>query len=80
MAVTDHPLKRLVALAAVDFAGWLLDATIQHVETRTIQLTANPEPIDADQVLLPMDVRHCCTSSFKAPAVINRCLCACSTT
>ncbi|MCG8346307.1 MAG: hypothetical protein MI924_00820, partial [Chloroflexales bacterium] len=52
MAVTDHPLKRLVALAAVDFATWFLGAEVQQVEPRTIQLTANPEPIDTDQVLL----------------------------
>jgi hypothetical protein len=29
-----------------------LGAEVQPVETRTIQLTANPEPIDTDQVLL----------------------------
>ncbi|MCG8347185.1 MAG: hypothetical protein MI924_05330, partial [Chloroflexales bacterium] len=52
MAVTDHPLKRLVALAAVDFATWFLGAEVRQVEPRSIQLTANPEPVDADQVLL----------------------------
>lgn len=51
MTATDHPLKRLVALAAVDFATWFLGTEVQQVETRTIQLTANPEPVDADQVL-----------------------------
>jgi hypothetical protein len=33
MADTDHPLKRLIALAAMDFAVWLLDQPVQQVTT-----------------------------------------------
>jgi predicted transposase YdaD len=51
MADTDHPLKRLIALAAADFAVWLLDQPVQQVTTRQGELTAVPDPIDTDQVL-----------------------------
>ncbi|NJO84358.1 MAG: DUF4351 domain-containing protein [Blastochloris sp.] len=51
MADTDHPLKRLIALAAADFAVWLLDLPVQQVTTRQGELTAVPDPIDTDQVL-----------------------------
>ncbi len=49
--MTDHPLKRLVALAPEDFAAWLLGQAVQHVALRQGELTA--EPIDVD---LAMDV------------------------
>lgn len=47
----DHPLKRLIALAAMDFAVWLLGQPVQQVTTRQRKLTAVPDPIDTDQVL-----------------------------
>jgi hypothetical protein len=34
MAETDHPLKRLMTLAAVDFAAWLLGQPVRSVTTR----------------------------------------------
>ena len=46
---TDHPLKRLVALAPEDFAAWLLGQDVHHVTLRQGELTA--EPIDADLVM-----------------------------
>ena len=51
MAETDHPLKRLLALAAADFATWLLNQPVRRVTTRPGELTAIPDPIDTDQVL-----------------------------
>jgi predicted transposase YdaD len=51
MADTDHPLKRLIALAAMDFAIWLLGQPVRSVTTRQGELTAVPDPIDTDQVL-----------------------------
>ncbi|MFP4441355.1 MAG: hypothetical protein ACLFVO_29335 [Chloroflexaceae bacterium] len=50
MAETDHPLKRLMVLAAVDFAAWLLGQPVHSVTTRQGELTAIPDPIDTDQV------------------------------
>ncbi|NJL33819.1 MAG: hypothetical protein HC893_08115, partial [Chloroflexaceae bacterium] len=50
MAATDHPIKRLVMLAQLDFAAWLLDASVVSVTTRQGELTAMPDPIDTDQV------------------------------
>ena len=51
MGETDHPLKRLVALAPEDFAAWLLNRPIRSVTTRQGELTATPDPIDTDLVL-----------------------------
>jgi predicted transposase YdaD len=50
MAETDHPLKRLMTLAAIDFAAWLLGQPVRSVTTRQGKLTAIPDPIDTDQV------------------------------
>jgi len=50
MAETDHPLKRLMAPAAIDFAAWLLGQPVRSVTTRQGELTAIPDPIDTDQV------------------------------
>lgn len=51
MAETDHPLKRLIALATTDFAAWLLGQPVRSVTTRLNELTASPDPLDTDQVL-----------------------------
>ncbi len=51
MAEMDPLLKRLVALATVDFVAWLLSQPVRHVTTRPGELTASPDLIDTDQVL-----------------------------
>jgi len=51
MAETDHPLKRLMAPAAADFAAWLLGQPVRSVTTRPGELTALPDPIDTPGVL-----------------------------
>ena len=48
MAATDHPLKRLVTMAAPDFAAWILGQPILAATSLQGELTATPDPIDAD--------------------------------
>ena len=50
MTKTDHPLKRLVTAFIDDFAAWLLNSTIKNAESRNIELSADLDPIQSDQV------------------------------
>ncbi|MEM7531297.1 MAG: hypothetical protein AAF639_03900 [Chloroflexota bacterium] len=50
MNKTDSPLKRLVQLAPVDFAEWLLDRKVVSVRTANIELQPNPNPVYTDLV------------------------------
>ncbi len=52
MAATDHPLKRVVELTPNALAAWLLGVQVIHVEPRKAELTASPDPLDADNILL----------------------------
>ncbi len=54
MAATDHPLKRLVLENKEDFAAWLLGESVSIVTVVSLpgELTAEPDPIDTDMVLL----------------------------
>lgn len=47
---TDNPLKRLVHTSIIDFAEWLLGATVVDVRTANIELPIDPAPIKADQL------------------------------
>ncbi|NCC35814.1 MAG: DUF4351 domain-containing protein [Chloroflexia bacterium] len=51
MAATDHPLKRVVALAGLDLAAWVLGQAVQAVESGQGALLAEPEILDTDLVL-----------------------------
>ena len=50
MNKTDSPLKRLVQLAPIDFAEWLLDRKVMAVTTANIELQSNPNPLYTDLV------------------------------
>jgi predicted transposase YdaD len=54
MGETDHPLKRLVLDNKEDFAAWLLGDDVQIVQVTSVggELTADPDPIDTDLLLL----------------------------
>ncbi len=54
MGETDHPLKRLVLDNKEDFAAWLLGDDVQIVQVASVggELTADPDPIDTDLLLL----------------------------
>ncbi|PDV99910.1 hypothetical protein [Candidatus Chloroploca asiatica] len=51
MAATDHPLKRVVALAGLDLAAWVLGQAVEAVEAGQGALLAEPEILDTDLVL-----------------------------
>ncbi len=54
MGETDHPLKRLVLDNKEDFAAWLLGDDVQIMQVTSVggELTADPDPIDTDLLLL----------------------------
>jgi hypothetical protein len=41
MAVTDHPLKRLVSLFIDDFATWLLNCPVRETQPLNVELAAD---------------------------------------
>ena len=47
---TDSSLKRLVELAPVDFAEWLLDTKVVNIRSATIELQPNPNATYSDLV------------------------------
>ncbi|MEM7532867.1 MAG: hypothetical protein AAF639_11870 [Chloroflexota bacterium] len=47
---TDSPLKRLVELAPVDFAEWLLDTKVVNIRSANIELQPNPNATYSDLV------------------------------
>lgn len=47
---TDHPLKQLVTTFIAEFAAWWLQAEVQSVTSRSIELPADAEAIQPDQV------------------------------
>ncbi|PDW02425.1 hypothetical protein CJ255_13965 [Candidatus Viridilinea mediisalina] len=50
MAETNHPLKRLVTMAADDVAAWLFGGPVLRVSTRPGTLPPPPEELDSDLV------------------------------
>ena len=47
---TDHPLKQLVTTFIAEFAAWWLQAEVQSVTSRSIELPADAEALKSDQV------------------------------
>ncbi|MEM7534481.1 MAG: hypothetical protein AAF639_20025 [Chloroflexota bacterium] len=45
---TDSPLKRLVGMAPIDFAEWLLKTQVSRAEEANIELQDDPVPLSAD--------------------------------
>jgi len=50
MNKTDSPLKRLVQMAPLDFAEWILGTEVKSVTTANIELQPNPNPAYTDLV------------------------------
>ncbi|RRR71865.1 MAG: DUF4351 domain-containing protein [Candidatus Viridilinea halotolerans] len=50
MAETNHPLKRLVTMAADDVAAWLCAEPVRQVRTKPSMLPPPPDELDSDLV------------------------------